>query len=88
MERTPTKIVPIDSPQFGCVMAVFISPMMVGTHQDDGAGGRVCAAWAGVLDTSHLVRFRYFPVERFLVTNFCGIGGSTIVLLFEKGKVG
>ncbi|KAG8905906.1 hypothetical protein FRB99_007986 [Tulasnella sp. 403] len=61
------KIVPIDSPTFGRVMAVCIGAMMVGsivTTVDEGA------------EVKRGDEFGYFA-----------FGGSTIVLLFEKGAV-
>ncbi|KAF9029454.1 hypothetical protein BDZ89DRAFT_1101522 [Hymenopellis radicata] len=61
------KIVPIDSPQFGKVMAVCVGAMMVGTIKttvDDGE------------DVRRGQEFGYFA-----------FGGSTIVMLFEPGKV-
>ena len=61
------KIVPIDSPQFGRVMAVCVGAMMVGTIQTTvGAGARV---------------------ERGQEFGYFAFGGSTIVMLFERGSV-
>ncbi|CAL1717452.1 unnamed protein product [Somion occarium] len=61
------KIVPIDSPQFGRVMAVCVGAMMVGSIKTTVEEGQ------------HVKRgdeFGYFA-----------FGGSTIVILFEKGVV-
>ncbi|KZP08405.1 hypothetical protein FIBSPDRAFT_922684 [Athelia psychrophila] len=59
------KIAPIDSPIFGCVMAVCVGAMMVGsikTTLDEGD-----------------------EVQRGQEFGYVAFGGSTIVLLFEKG---
>lgn len=56
-------------------------------HQDDGAGGRVCAAWAGVWILCIRCAVFVFAAGHFLIINLCCVGGSTIVILFEKGKV-
>ncbi|KAL0953106.1 hypothetical protein HGRIS_004377 [Hohenbuehelia grisea] len=61
------KIVPIDSPQFGRVMAVCIGAMMVGSIQTTVNEG----------DT----------VQRGQEFGYFAFGGSTIVVLFEKGTV-
>jgi len=59
------KIVPIDSPQFGRVMAVCVGAMMVGTIKTTVEEGQ---------QVGRGQEFGYFA-----------FGGSTIVLLFEKG---
>ncbi|KAK2463760.1 hypothetical protein APHAL10511_004253 [Amanita phalloides] len=59
------KIVPIDSPQFGRVMAVCIGAMMVGTIKTTVEEGE--------------------QVRRGQEFGYFAFGGSTIVLLFEKG---
>ncbi|KAF8881364.1 phosphatidylserine decarboxylase-domain-containing protein [Infundibulicybe gibba] len=59
------KIVPIDSPQFGRVMAVCIGAMMVGSIQTTVKEGEF--------------------VRRGQEFGYFAFGGSTIVLLFEKG---
>jgi phosphatidylserine decarboxylase len=77
------KIVPIDSPQFGRVMAVCVGAMMVGSIKTT------------VNEGDHVKRgqeFGYFAFgNRFLFVVYVvltfGVGGSTIVVLFEKGKV-
>ncbi|KAI0311126.1 phosphatidylserine decarboxylase-domain-containing protein [Amylostereum chailletii] len=61
------KIVPIDSPQFGRVMAVCIGAMMVGTIQTTVTEGE--------------------QVKRGQEFGYFAFGGSTIVVLFEKGVV-
>ncbi|KJA25211.1 hypothetical protein HYPSUDRAFT_214202 [Hypholoma sublateritium FD-334 SS-4] len=61
------KIVPIDSPQFGRVMAVCVGAMMVGTIKTTVEEGDYVKKGQ---------EFGYFA-----------FGGSTIVILFEKGKV-
>ncbi|KJA14260.1 hypothetical protein HYPSUDRAFT_59467 [Hypholoma sublateritium FD-334 SS-4] len=61
------KIVPIDSPQFGRVMAVCVGAMMVGTIKTTVEEGDYVKKGQ---------EFGYFA-----------FGGSTIVVLFEKGKV-
>jgi len=61
------KIVPIDSPVFGRVMAVCIGAMMVGT------------ILTTVKEGDEVVRGQEF--------GYFAFGGSTIVLLFEKGAV-
>ncbi|TFK32508.1 phosphatidylserine decarboxylase-domain-containing protein [Crucibulum laeve] len=59
------KIVPIDSPQFGRVMAVCVGAMMVGSIETTVQEGE---------QVNRGQEFGYFA-----------FGGSTIVLLFEKG---
>ncbi|KAF5316054.1 hypothetical protein D9619_006903 [Psilocybe cf. subviscida] len=61
------KIVPIDSPQFGRVMAVCIGAMMVGSIVTTVEEGE--------------------QVKRGQEFGYFAFGGSTIVILFEKGKV-
>ncbi|KAI0067215.1 hypothetical protein BV25DRAFT_1819523 [Artomyces pyxidatus] len=61
------KIVPIDSPQFGRVMAVCIGAMMVGTIKTTPAEGE--------------------QVKRGQELGYFAFGGSTVVMLFEKGVV-
>jgi len=61
------KIVPIDSPQFGRVMAVCVGAMMVGSIETT------------VKEGQHVRRGQEF--------GFFAFGGSTIVLLFEKGAL-
>lgn len=61
------KIVPIDSPQFGRVMAVCIGAMMVGSIKPT------------VNEGDHVKRGQEF--------GYFAFGGSTIVVLFEKGVV-
>jgi phosphatidylserine decarboxylase len=61
------KIVPIDSPQFGRVMAVCVGAMMVGSIQTTVQEGEY--------------------VQRGQEFGYFAFGGSTIVILFEKGKV-
>ncbi|KAF9443222.1 hypothetical protein P691DRAFT_779000 [Macrolepiota fuliginosa MF-IS2] len=61
------KIVPIDSPQFGRVMAVCVGAMMVGSILTTVEEGQ---------EVKRGQEFGYFA-----------FGGSTIVLLFEKGAV-
>ncbi|KDR72276.1 hypothetical protein GALMADRAFT_1343907 [Galerina marginata CBS 339.88] len=61
------KIVPIDSPQFGRVMAVCVGAMMVGSIKTTVEEG-------GYVQKGQ--EFGYFA-----------FGGSTIVILFEKGRV-
>ncbi|RXW20222.1 hypothetical protein EST38_g5632 [Candolleomyces aberdarensis] len=61
------KIVPIDSPQFGRVMAVCVGAMMVGSIKTTVEEGENVARGQ---------EFGYFA-----------FGGSTIVMLFEKGTV-
>ena len=61
------KIVPIDSPQFGRVMAVCIGAMMVGSIKTT------------VNEGDHVKRGQEF--------GYFAFGGSTIVVLFEKGVV-
>jgi len=61
------KIVPIDSPTFGRVMAVCIGAMMVGTIRTTVREGEA--------------------VKRGEEFGYFAFGGSTIVLLFEKGTV-
>ncbi|KZT53676.1 hypothetical protein CALCODRAFT_41540 [Calocera cornea HHB12733] len=61
------KIVPIDSPVFGRVMAVCIGAMMVGS------------IITTVREGEHVARGEEF--------GYFAFGGSTIVLLFEKGAV-
>ncbi|TFK49776.1 hypothetical protein OE88DRAFT_1662429 [Heliocybe sulcata] len=61
------KIVPIDSPQFGRVMAVCIGAMMVGTIRTTVQEGE--------------------QVKRGQEFGYFAFGGSTIVLLFERGVV-
>jgi len=61
------KIVPIDSPQHGRVMAVCVGAMMVGTIETTVKEGDYVQKGQ---------EFGYFA-----------FGGSTIVLLFEKGRV-
>jgi phosphatidylserine decarboxylase len=76
------KIVPIDSPQFGRVMAVCIGAMMVGSiHTTKAEGEQVKRGeefgYFAFGTSIALCRTRLSPVS----------GGSTIVLLFEKGTV-
>ncbi|KAJ7070019.1 phosphatidylserine decarboxylase-domain-containing protein [Mycena amicta] len=59
------KIVPIDSPQFGRVIAVCVGAMMVGTIETTVKEGEM--------------------VKRGQEFGYFAFGGSTIVLLFEKG---
>ncbi|KAF9236303.1 phosphatidylserine decarboxylase-domain-containing protein [Melanogaster broomeanus] len=61
------KIVPIDSPQFGRVMAVCVGAMMVGSIQTTVDEGD--------------------QVKRGQELGYFAFGGSTIVVLFEKGAV-
>jgi len=61
------KIVPIDSPAFGRVMAVCVGAMMVGSIQTTVEEGE--------------------QVKRGQEFGYFAFGGSTIVLLFEKGVV-
>ncbi|KAF7793754.1 hypothetical protein EIP86_004873 [Pleurotus ostreatoroseus] len=61
------KIVPIDSPQFGRVMAVCIGAMMVGSIKTTVKEGD--------------------SVKRGQEFGYFAFGGSTIVILFEKGAV-
>ena len=82
------KIVPIDSPQFGRVMCVCIGAMMVGSiHTTVEEGQQVKRGQ----------EFGYFAfgesltlgvcTERLRLTARAFAGGSTIVVLFEKGVV-
>ena len=59
------KIVPIDSAQFGRVMAVCVGAMMVGTIETTVKEGET--------------------VKRGQEFGYFAFGGSTIVVLFEKG---
>ncbi|KAF8957740.1 phosphatidylserine decarboxylase-domain-containing protein [Flammula alnicola] len=61
------KIVPIDSPQFGRVMAVCVGAMMVGSIKTTVQEGEY--------------------VQRGQELGYFAFGGSTVVILFEKGKV-
>ncbi|EPQ52482.1 hypothetical protein GLOTRDRAFT_140216 [Gloeophyllum trabeum ATCC 11539] len=61
------KIVPIDSPQFGRVMAVCVGAMMVGTIRTTVQEGE--------------------QVKRGQEFGYFAFGGSTIVMLFERGVV-
>ncbi|KIY68538.1 hypothetical protein CYLTODRAFT_421485 [Cylindrobasidium torrendii FP15055 ss-10] len=61
------KIVPIDSPVFGRVMAVCVGAMMVGTIRTTVEEGQ--------------------EVQRGQEFGYFAFGGSTIVMLFEKGRV-
>ncbi|KAA1476264.1 hypothetical protein DENSPDRAFT_884196 [Dentipellis sp. KUC8613] len=61
------KIVPIDSPHFGRVMAVCVGAMMVGSIKTTVAEGE--------------------QVKRGQEFGYFAFGGSTIVVLFEKGVV-
>ncbi|KAH7926362.1 hypothetical protein BV22DRAFT_1009284 [Leucogyrophana mollusca] len=61
------KIVPIDSPQFGRVMAVCVGAMMVGSIKTTVQEGE--------------------QVKRGQELGYFAFGGSTIVVLFEKGMV-
>ncbi|KIL56688.1 hypothetical protein M378DRAFT_188531 [Amanita muscaria Koide BX008] len=61
------KIVPIDSPQFGRVMAVCVGAMMVGTIKTTVEEGQ--------------------QVQRGQEFGYFAFGGSTIVVLFEKGAL-
>ncbi|KLO15227.1 hypothetical protein SCHPADRAFT_871290 [Schizopora paradoxa] len=61
------KIVPIDSPTFGRVMAVCVGAMMVGTIKTTVQEGE--------------------SVKRGQEFGYFAFGGSTIVMLFEKGMV-
>ncbi|KAF8237320.1 hypothetical protein L208DRAFT_1356433 [Tricholoma matsutake] len=61
------KVVPIDSPQFGKVMAVCVGAMMVGSINTT------------VQEGDHVSRGQEF--------GYFAFGGSTIVILFEKGVV-
>ncbi|KAF8808440.1 hypothetical protein BYT27DRAFT_7188951 [Phlegmacium glaucopus] len=61
------KIVPIDSPQFGRVMAVCVGAMMVGSIKTTVEEGE--------------------SVQRGQEFGYFAFGGSTIVVLFEKGMV-
>jgi len=61
------KIVPIDSPHFGRVMAVCVGAMMVGSIETTAQEGQY--------------------VQRGEEFGYFAFGGSTIVILFEKGKV-
>jgi phosphatidylserine decarboxylase len=81
------KIVPIDSPQFGRVMAVCVGAMMVGSIKTTVQEGEYVQRGQ---------EFGYFAFGAFLlfslqgtylIINLCCVGGSTIVILFEKGKV-
>ena len=56
-------------------------------HPDDGAGGRVRTAWAGVWLFRIRFAFVVFTAEHLLIITLSCVGGSTIVILFEKGKV-
>ncbi|KAH7884251.1 phosphatidylserine decarboxylase-domain-containing protein [Phlebopus sp. FC_14] len=61
------KVVPIDSPQFGRVMAVCVGAMMVGSIKTTVEEGQ--------------------EVVRGQELGYFAFGGSTIVMLFEKGAV-
>ena len=86
------KIVPIDSPQFGRVMAVCIGAMMVGSIRttvsegDFVKRGQEFGYFAfGMLASTDRLSYQcpgcdaYFP--------FVAVGGSTIVCVFEKNVV-
>jgi phosphatidylserine decarboxylase len=80
------KIVPIDSPQFGRVMAVCVGAMMVGSIKTTVQEGEYVKRGQ---------EFGYFAFGMFSIylLRSCSLwlilssGGSTIVLLFEKGAV-
>lgn len=78
------KIVPIDSPHFGRVMAVCIGAMMVGTIQTTVKEGEYVKRGQ---------EFGYFAFGMCALLGMCPlshevfVGGSTIVILFEKGRV-
>ncbi|TFY51364.1 hypothetical protein EVJ58_g10610 [Rhodofomes roseus] len=61
------KVIPIDSPHFGRVMAVCIGAMMVGSIKTTVAEGQ--------------------QVKRGQELGYFAFGGSTLVVLFEKGAV-
>ena len=81
------KIVPIDSPEFGRVMCVCIGAMMVGSIQTTVKEGDFVKRGD---------EFGYFAFGTHLPCSvsvapsrspFMSVGGSTIVVLFEKGVV-
>lgn len=79
------KIVPIDSPQFGRVMAVCVGAMMVGSIQTTVKEGEFVKrgqefGYFAFGMSSGLSVFSW-------ITELSPLGGSTIVMLFEKGVV-
>jgi phosphatidylserine decarboxylase len=78
--------VPIDSPQFGRVMAVCVGAMMVGsiqtTVQEYVQRGQEFGYFAF---GAFFFRFLFFRGT--LSHRYVYLGGSTIVILFKKGKV-
>ena len=78
------KIVPIDSPYFGRVMAVCIGAMMVGSIKTTVNEGDTVKRGQ---------EFGYFAFGECIFDLYLGawltksVGGSTIVLLFERGVV-
>ncbi len=79
------KIVPIDSPQFGRVMAVCVGAMMVGSIQTTVKEGDFVKRGQefGYFAFGMFLLVRFF----FRVTKLSLPGGSSIVMLFEKGVV-
>lgn len=84
------KVVAIESPQFGRVMTVCVGAMMVGSIRTTVQEGQAVVrgeelgyfAFGGYLSVI-LTRFPLIEIADAL----CYAGGSTIVLLFEKGVV-
>ena len=80
------KVVPIESPQFGRVMAVCVGAMMVGSIQTTVYEGQHVTrgeelgyfAFGGSICLDRIAR---------VLTWHTLTGGSTIVVLFEKGAV-
>lgn len=75
---------PIDSPRFGRVMAICVGAMMVGSILTTIEEGQ---------EVKRGQEFGYFAFGEFFIQvckskyRYCCSGGSTIVLLLEKGAV-
>ena len=78
------KIVPIDSPQFGRVMAVCIGAMMVGSIKTTVKEGQQVKR-GDELGYFAFGAYSFACVYENLA--YVHIGGSTVVILFEKGVV-
>jgi Phosphatidylserine decarboxylase len=83
------KIVPIDSPQFGRVMAVCVGAMMVGSIKTTVEEGQFVKKGDefGYFAFGECNSRQDLVCESDELTYAGVIGGSTIVMLFEKGAV-
>ncbi len=76
---------PIDSPQFGRVMAVCVGAMMVGTIKTTVEEGDYVKKGQEFSYFAFGTSALFMPASSNLI--YSCVGGSTIIVLFEKGKV-